>query len=177
VNKIYPGSGFGEVALVLRCRRTSSVICDGICELSKLDRSSLDELAGLYPADLRTVREFAGEKATQMKMLNRATLLRSDRMSSLTEATMALIVISRYVRRWSAKTKARRADKTVVGVTRHQLEGATDVSKAPGQARRSSFQQEGCLEGKDGEKTDRHALMIRRRNSMQAMEEVTISFE
>jgi hypothetical protein len=44
VNKLYAGAGFGEVGMVMGFRRTSTVQCYGICELSVLSRESLDRL-------------------------------------------------------------------------------------------------------------------------------------
>ena len=49
VNKLYPGAGFGEVAMVMGVRRTSTVRCCGFCELSVLNRRSVDQLMKEYP--------------------------------------------------------------------------------------------------------------------------------
>jgi CRP-like cAMP-binding protein len=107
VNKLQPGCGFGEVAMVSGGRRTSTVRCLGICELSVLTRESLEKLTKEFPSEVVNVQQYAKTKIAQMKVMNRMTfLLARDKLSS---ETKALICISNCVARWKYKRGLRLA--------------------------------------------------------------------
>jgi CRP-like cAMP-binding protein len=107
VNKLEPGCGIGEVAMVLGGRRTSTVRCVGICELSVLTRDSLSRLTAQYPTEVQNVQQYAHAKSGQMKTMNRMTMLMAR--DKLSEGTKALMTISAGVQRWQYKRKLRQA--------------------------------------------------------------------
>jgi hypothetical protein len=79
-------------------RRTSTVRCFGICELSVLTRASLEQLTKEFPGEVVNVQKNAKSKMAQMKVIDQMTFLLAK--AKLSSETRALIVISNYARRW-----------------------------------------------------------------------------
>jgi CRP-like cAMP-binding protein len=183
VNRLTPGSGFGEIALVLRCRRTSTVRCDGICELSRLQRASVQQLAKEYPSDLQAIKAYAMEKATQMRMYNRMTLLNNE--CTLSAESKALLVISKHVQQWLTRLRARKSNakptaaggaEAAAGVFTKKLNMTQSWARERETRRRYSFQSTelGGDAGKEQQKEtspNRHDLMQQRHQSKLVLEQ------
>jgi CRP-like cAMP-binding protein len=141
VNKLEPGCGFGEVAMVALGRRSATVRCEGICELSVLARASLERLMQEFPSDVVNVKQYAQTKMAQMKVMNRMTfLLAKDRLSPETRGYMVICRMVRCwkYRRWIKKVGANRrahvsqnSPETMSSYTQLLLMAGADGSIAP----------------------------------------------